>query len=77
MERGIRRMEIFEDEYDYRVFNEILRDESKKKERTLHAYCLMTNHFHLLVETETIEIGKFMKDLAGKYAMYYNHRYYL
>lgn len=77
MERGIRRMEIFQDEYDYRVFNEILRDESKKKECTLHAYCLMTNHFHLLVETETIEIGKFMKDLAGKYAMYYNHRYYL
>ncbi len=34
MERGIRRMEIFQDEYDYRVFNEILRDESKKKECT-------------------------------------------
>ena len=76
MERGIRRQEIFQDEFDYQVFLEILKKETEKKECKLHAYCLMTNHFHLLLETGNIEIGKFMKALAGKYAMYYNHRHF-
>jgi hypothetical protein len=35
----------------------------------------MSNHFHLLLETREIEVGKFMKALASKYAMQYNHRY--
>jgi putative transposase len=75
MERGIRRMEIFQEAYDYQVFLELLREESEEKKCTIHAYCLMTNHFHLLTETGEIEIGKFMKSLAEKYAMYYNHKY--
>ena len=60
MERGIRRQEIFQDEFDYQVFLEILRKESEQKKCMIHAYCLMTNHFHLLAETQTIEIRKFM-----------------
>ena len=75
MERGIRRMEIFQEAYDYQVFLELIREESEEKKCTIHAYCLMTNHFHLLTETGEIEIGKFMKSLAEKYAMYYNHKY--
>lgn len=75
MERGIRRKEIFQDEFDNQVFLEILRKESEQKECRVHAYCLMTNHFHLLIETGNIEIWKFMKSLAGKYAMYYNHHH--
>ena len=75
MERGIRRLEIFQDEFDYQVFLEILKKESEQKRCSIHAYCLITNHFHLLAETQNVEIGKFMKSLAGKYAMYYNHRH--
>ena len=75
MERGIRRMSIFQDSCDYQVFLALLRRESEQKSCQLHAYCLMTNHFHLLIETGDIEIGHFMKALAGKYAMYYNHRH--
>ena len=75
MERGIRRLEIFQDEFDYQVFLEILKKESEQKKCNIHAYCLMTNHFHLLAESQNVEIGKFMKSLAGKYAMYYNHRH--
>ncbi len=41
----------------------------------LHAYCLMTNHVHLLIETGDIEIGKFMKYMSECYAIYYNHKY--
>lgn len=75
MERGVRRQIIFQDDFDKMIFMEILRNEINKKECKLHAYCLMSNHFHLLLETGGIEIGKFMKALACKYAMQYNRRH--
>ena len=75
MERGVRRLEIFQDDFDKMVFMEILRDELKKNGCKLHAYCLMSNHFHFLIETGETEIGKFMKGLAIKYSMQYNHSY--
>lgn len=49
MERGVRRMEIFQEAYDYQVFLELLREESEEKKCTIHAYCLMTNHFHRII----------------------------
>ncbi len=75
MERGIRRSEIFLDEFDNEIFKEILSNEVTRHNCKIHAYCMMTNHFHLLLETDDTEVGKFMKALAGKYAMYFNHRY--
>lgn len=40
----------------------------------IHAYCMMTNHIHLLLETSEDEIGRFMKCLSERYAMYFNHK---
>ena len=40
-----------------------------------HAYCMMTNHIHLLLETSEGEIGRFKKCLSERYAMYFNHKY--
>lgn len=75
MERGIRRQKIFEDEMDRQVFLEIMRVSLQKYKCTLHAYCMMTNHFHLLLETSDIKIGKFMKFFSGSYAIYFNRKY--
>lgn len=66
MHRGVRRKDLFEEEMDYQVFLEILKSGLKKYECILHAYCLMTNHMHLLLETTDIEIGKFMKFLSER-----------
>lgn len=41
----------------------------------IHAYCLMPNHFHLLLETGNINMGDFMRSLASKYAIFYNLKY--
>ena len=76
MGRGVRRLSIFQDDFDYAVFKELLKVELMKDGCKLHAYCFMTNHFHLLLETGNIEIGKFMKNLESKYAMQYNHRHF-
>ena len=70
MHRGVRRKPIFEDETDYQVFLQILKTSLEKYNCILHAYCLMTNHIHLLVETGDVEIGKFMKYMSECYAMY-------
>ena len=75
MHRGVRRKPIFEDETDYQVFLQILKTCLEKYNCILHAYCLMTNHIHLLVETGDVEIGKFMKYMSECYAMYINHKY--
>ena len=59
MERGIRRQEIFREDMDYQIFLLILKKVVESEEAKVHAYCLMTNHIHLLLETCDMEIGKF------------------
>ena len=51
MNRGRRREDIFEDEGDYRMFLEVLQDTAKMWNLQVSAYCLMSNHYHLLVQT--------------------------
>lgn len=75
MHRGVRRTEIFSDEADYQVFLEILKVALDEYQCKAHAYCMMTNHIHLLLETSEGEIGRFMKCLSERYAMYFNHKY--
>ena len=75
MHRGVRRTEIFSDETDYQVFLEILKVALDKYQCKIHAYCMMMNHIHLLLETSEDEIGRFMKCLSERYAMYFNHKY--
>lgn len=75
MHRGIRRMEIYSCDEDYQIFLSCLKAEIERYGCSVHAYCLMTNHFHLLLQTSGIEIWKLMKNLSHKYAQYYNSRH--
>lgn len=75
MERGIRRQEIFREDMDYQAFIAIMKSALEKNGCMVHAYCMMTNHFHILLETSEREIGKFMKQLASSYAIYFNRKY--
>ena len=75
MERGIRRLEIFKEEMDYEIFLIILKKVTEEYEAKVHAYCLMTNHVHLLIETSNYKIGKIMQKIAGDYAKTYNQKY--
>ena len=55
MHRGVRRKPIFEDEMDHQVLLQIIKTSLSKYNCWLHAYCLMTNHVHLLLETGDID----------------------
>jgi REP element-mobilizing transposase RayT len=73
--RGNARMKIFLDETDYRAFIGTLRQVAVEHAWLLHAYCLMPNHFHLVVEARGIDLSRGMRALSGAYAQRFNRRY--
>jgi len=76
IQRGGNRSPCFRRESDYVVYLLHLRDLSLKLGCAVHAYCLMTNHVHLLISPGTAEAGKaLMKDLGQRYAQYFNRTY--
>jgi REP element-mobilizing transposase RayT len=75
MNRGDRRESIFEDEPDRRRFLETLTEACQKTGWQVHAYCLMSNHFHLVVETPQPNLVAGMKWLLGTYTGRYNRRH--
>ena len=73
--RGNARRPIFDDNGDRRKFLKILEEVIERYNWVCHAYCLMSNHYHLLVETidPTLSIG--MRHLNGVYTQSYNRRH--
>jgi REP element-mobilizing transposase RayT len=75
MNRGDRRDPIFEDDQDYEGFLHTLDQACQKALWQVHAYCLMPNHIHLVIETPqpTLVVG--MKWLLGTYTSRFNRRH--
>lgn len=71
--RGNRKDRIFLDTKDYLRFTKRLKEYKEKFEIDLLCYCLMPNHFHLLVQPKTQDsITKFMLSLCTSYSKYFN-----
>ncbi len=75
MNRGDRREAIFKDDRDRRRFLETLGQTSEKTGWQVHAFCLMPNHFHLVVETPQPNLVVGMKWLLGTYTSRFNRRH--
>lgn len=73
MSRGNRRSEIFLKDNDYEIFLMYLKMIRDKLGFKIHSICLMTNHFHILIETETVELSKIMQKLLSMYAEEFNY----
>lgn len=73
--RGDRQEAIYEDDSDRRLFLEILGDAVTDFNWQVHAYCLMTNHYHLLVETPDGNLSKGMRQLNGSYTQRSNRKH--
>ena len=76
MARGNRHQAIYREEDDYHIFLKILKEKCLKWEISTICYCLMTNHFHLILDTGHTEIWKFMWELQRSYAMFFNQKYH-
>jgi REP element-mobilizing transposase RayT len=73
--RGVNKADIFFDNNDYKMFLDIVCKACKIYKVILHDYCLMSNHYHLLIETFKDNLSQFMKQINGNYAMYFNKRH--
>ncbi len=70
--RGDGREDIYRGDGDRRLFLDVLDGVQGRFNWTLHAYCLMTNHYHLLVETPDANLAKGMRGLNGVYTQRFN-----
>lgn len=84
MMRGINHQNIFEDEEDnYQFINTLDRMRVRYDDEgnpcgsncTYYAYCLMSNHFHLLIRERDEKVGDTVKRIASSYVYYYNRKY--
>jgi REP element-mobilizing transposase RayT len=75
MNRGDRREAIFRDGEDCQSFLHTLGEACVKAGWQIHAYCLMPNHFHLVVETPQPTLVAGMKWLLGTYTGRFNRRH--
>jgi putative transposase len=73
--RGNARQEIFADDSDRRSFLRILSVVVRVRRWVIHAYVLMGNHYHLLVETPEPTLSSGMRDLNGFYTQSFNQRH--
>lgn len=70
--RGNRREDIFENDTDRTRFLALLNDVCEAHYWVCHAYCLMGNHYHLLIETPDANLSKGMRQLNGVYTQTFN-----
>lgn len=76
VQRGVDRAACFWEEADRLVYLSVLRDLLRKTQCALHAYCLMTNHVHLLLTPPSDgACAKLMRELGRRYVPYFNRRY--
>ena len=72
--RGIGKQILFEEETDYLFFLSTLDKYLKEESFQIIAYCLMENHFHLLLKIDS-GMDLIMKKILTRYAFYYNSKY--
>ena len=84
MMHGINHQTVFEDEEDnYQFVNTLDRMRVRYDDEgtpcgsncTYYAYCLMSNHFHLLIRERKEKVGETIKRIASSYVYYYNRKY--
>jgi len=74
MNRGRGRRWIFHGDEYYEAFLMTLEEAHERYEAKIHAYCLMGNHYHLLVETPLANLDRVMRHINGVYTQRYNRR---
>jgi REP element-mobilizing transposase RayT len=74
--RGNERKWIFRDDFDRKLFLNILSQINQRFNWLCHAYCLMNNHYHLVIETPDGNLSKGMRQLNGVYTQAFNRRHH-
>jgi REP element-mobilizing transposase RayT len=75
MNRGRQRENIFRDAQDYKAFTDLLKSTSEMFRVNVAAYCLMSNHYHLLLQSSEGNLARTMRHLGGVYTQWFNRRH--
>ena len=70
--RGNEKKDVFKSKRDREKFLEYLESAVKRYDAVIHAYCLMGNHYHLLLETPSGNLSRIMAHINGAYTTYFN-----
>lgn len=73
--RGNERKAIYWEDDDFSGFLTLLGQVCQQFNWVVHAYCLMSNHYHLLLETPDANLSKGMRQLNGMYTQWVNRKY--
>ncbi len=73
--RGNQRQKTFRSDNDYKAYLDRLEKYHVRFRVRVYAYCLMPNHAHLLLETGSTPLAKFMQGLQQSYTQYFNRRH--
>ncbi|MGK0219975.1 MAG: REP element-mobilizing transposase RayT, partial [Planctomycetota bacterium] len=74
--RGIAKRPLFEDKIDVRFFLSRLAKEVRRGRIEVHAYCLLTTHFHLLVKSLVGQLSEGMRRVQNDYSRTFNRRHH-
>lgn len=70
--RGNERKDIFKNEQDFVKFLTYIESAVQRYKAVIHVYCLMSNHYHLLLETPMGNLSQIMRHINGAYTTYFN-----
>jgi REP element-mobilizing transposase RayT len=73
--RGINKQQLFEEDEDYSKLLDLLRNYKEQISFEIYAYCLMGNHFHLLIKEGKEDVGHIMKRIGASFVYWYNWKY--
>lgn len=73
--RSVNQQIIFEEDSDYHKFLHILFDCQKKYDFDIYAYCLMSNHIHILINDKNCRLSSIFQSIGTRFARWYNQKY--
>ncbi|MBF8984741.1 transposase [Lutibacter sp. B2] len=75
MIRSISEIDLFKEDEDKLKYFELIKKYQQKYQVKVYAYCLMTNHGHLMIDVNGADISRMMHSINFCYAQYYNRKY--
>ncbi len=75
MNRGLNKMPIFKQNREKTRIVNLIRENLSKYDVAIFAYCIMPNHFHLLIKADIKELASFMAKVLAAFAYYYNYKH--
>jgi len=75
LNRGRRRESIFRDPKDYEIFLQTVQEAYEFWHLRVAAYCLLSNHYHHLVQTPNVNLSRCLRHIDGVYTQRFNRRH--